>query len=179
MAASLSSSSSSLCPSLSLSSSSLLTPATSFSVVATTTSRNVGRRGARAAVQSQQDWAMGNGKKVKNHGIVHCVVHDFYVKINPGQKSGDAVACANVAPVRLHCLICHKGINTWQIIAQQRKNGGGGLITLLAFGRSLPTSPVLGIIFRRVGRHPKNNFGRRQQDHKSGCGEKLRETKNN
>ena len=44
-------------------------------------------------------------KKVKNHGIVRHVTHDFYVKINPRQKSGDAVACANVAPVRLHCLI--------------------------------------------------------------------------
>jgi hypothetical protein len=32
---------------------------------------------------------------------------------------------------------------------------GQGLITLLAFGRSLLTSLVLGIIFRSVGRHPK------------------------
>ena len=54
----------------------------------------------------------GVGKKVKNHGIVHRVTHDFYVKINPREKSGDAVACASVAPVRLHHLICHKGINT-------------------------------------------------------------------
>ena len=55
----------------------------------------------------------GDGKNVKYHGIVHCVTHDFYVKINPRQKSGDAVACASVAPVRLHRLIRHKGINTW------------------------------------------------------------------
>ena len=67
----------------------------------------------------------GDGKKVKNHGIVRRVTHDFYVKINPRQKSGDAVACTSVAPVQLHRLICHKGIKTWQIIAQQRKNGGG------------------------------------------------------
>jgi len=32
---------------------------------------------------------------------------------------------------------------------------GGGLITLLAFGRSSPTASVLGIIFRSAGRHPK------------------------
>ena len=55
-------------------------------------------------------------------------MHDFYVKINPREKSGNAVACASVAPVWLHCLICHKGINTWWIIAQQRKNGGEVLL---------------------------------------------------
>jgi len=32
-------------------------------------------------------------KMVKNHGIVHRVVHNFYVKVIPRQKSGDAVAC--------------------------------------------------------------------------------------
>ncbi len=40
----------------------------------------------------------GDGKKVKNHGIVRCVTHNFYVKINPRQKSGNAVACASVPP---------------------------------------------------------------------------------
>jgi len=64
-------------------------------------------------------------KKVKNHGIVHRVMHNFYMKINPRQKSGDAVACASVAPVRLHRLIHHKGMNTWRIIAVQGRNGGG------------------------------------------------------
>jgi hypothetical protein len=83
------------------------------------------------------------------------MMHDFYVKINPRQKSGDAVARACVAPVRLHRPIHHAGINIWLIIAQQRKNGGGGLIKLLAFGRSSPMSPVLGIIFKSTGRHPK------------------------
>ena len=83
-------------------------------------------------------------------------MHNFYVKINPKQKLGDAVACASVASMRLHCPICHAGINKQLIIAQQRKNGGGGgLITLLAFGRSSPTSPVLGVMFRSAGRHPK------------------------
>jgi hypothetical protein len=62
---------------------------------------------------------------------MHRVTHDFYVKFNPRQKSGNAVACTNAAPMRLHHLICHKGINTWQIIAPRRRNGGGGLITLL------------------------------------------------
>jgi len=49
----------------------------------------------------------------------------FLRENQPRQKSGDAVACANFAPVRLHHLIRHKGINTWQIIAQRRRNGGG------------------------------------------------------
>jgi len=94
----------------------------------------------------------GNGKKVKNHGIMHRVVHDFYVKINPRQKSGDAVACANVAPVRLHRLICHKGINTWQIIAPRRRNWGGGSHYIIGIWAQLAG---LGIIFRSAGRHPK------------------------
>jgi len=67
----------------------------------------------------------GDGKKVNNHGIVCFVMNNFYVKINSRQKSGNAVACTSVAPMRLHHLICHKGINAWRIIAQQRKNGGG------------------------------------------------------
>jgi hypothetical protein len=54
----------------------------------------------------------GDRKKVKNHGIVRPVMHNFYVKINPREKSGNAVAYASVAPVRLHRLIRHKGINT-------------------------------------------------------------------
>ena len=40
------------------------------------------------------------------------MTHDFYMKINPRQKSGDAFACTNVAPMQL-------------IIARQRRNGGG------------------------------------------------------
>ena len=34
-------------------------------------------------------------KKLKNHGIVHRVTYDFYVIINPREKSGDAVAFAS------------------------------------------------------------------------------------
>ena len=84
-----------------------------------------------------------------------CGEHDFYVKITPRRKSGNAVAHASVAPVRLHRLIRHKGINTWRIIAQQRKNGGGGLITLLAFGRS---SPVWGLFLEAREDIPKKYF---------------------
>jgi len=89
---------------------------------------------------------------------MHPETHEFYVKTNPRQKSGDAVACASVAPMSLHCLIYHAGINVRLIIPQQRRNGGGGLITLLAFGHSSPTSPVLGIIFEAREDIPKNNF---------------------
>jgi len=35
--------------------------------------------------------------------------------------------------------------------------GGGGLITLLAFGRSWPSSPVLGIILEAREDIPKKN----------------------
>ena len=86
---------------------------------------------------------------------MHRVTHNFYVKINPREKSGNAVACASVAPMQLHCLIRHKGINTWQIIAARRRNGGGGLITLLAFGCSLP---VWGLLLEAREDIPKNNF---------------------
>jgi hypothetical protein len=64
------------------------------------------------------------------HGMVHCVRHDFYMKINPRQKWGDAVACASFAPVRLHRPIRHAGLNKQLIIVRQRRNGGGGLITI-------------------------------------------------
>jgi hypothetical protein len=47
-----------------------------------------------------------------------CGEHNFYVKITPRQKSGNAVARASVAPVQLHRLIRHKGINTRRIIAR-------------------------------------------------------------
>ena len=56
------------------------------------------------------------------------------MKTHLRQKLGDGVACASVAPMPLHCLICHAGINTRLIIAPQRENGGS-LITLLAFGQ--------------------------------------------
>jgi len=72
-----------------------------------------------------------------------CGEHDFYVKITPRQNSGDAVARTSVAPVRLHRLIRHKGINTRRIIARGGGWGGGGLITLLAFRLVWHSSPKL------------------------------------
>jgi len=68
----------------------------------------------------------GHGINVKYHGLVHRVTHEFYLKINPRQKLGDAVACNNVAPMRLHCPIGHAGINIQLIIVWQRRNGGEG-----------------------------------------------------
>jgi hypothetical protein len=62
---------------------------------------------------------------VKYHGLVHPEMHEFYMKTNSRQKSGDAVACTSVSPMPLHCLIHHTGINIQVIIAQQRRNGGG------------------------------------------------------
>jgi len=73
-------------------------------------------------------WGSGEGhflvadKKVGNiMASCMCGEHDFYVKITPRRKSGNAVAHASVAPVRLHRLIRHKGINTRRI----RARGGG------------------------------------------------------
>lgn len=53
----------------------------------------------------------------------------------------------------------------------QRGVRGGGLITLLAIWLVWPSSPETPEDI------PKNNFRRRQQDHKSSCGKKLREIK--
>jgi hypothetical protein len=57
--------------------------------------------------------------------------------------------------------------------------GGQSLITLLAFERSSPMSPVLGIIFRSAGRHPQKNFLKATARPQIQFCEKLRETKNN
>ena len=63
-----------------------------------------------------------------------CGEHDFYVKITTRRKSGNAVARASVAPVRLHRLIRHKGMNTRRIIARRGGSGGGSyyIIGILA-----------------------------------------------
>ena len=66
----------------------------------------------------------GDGKRVKNHGIVHRVMHDFHVKINPRQKLGNAVACTSVAPMQLHRPICHTGLNTANHCAAEEEWGG-------------------------------------------------------
>jgi hypothetical protein len=87
-----------------------------------------------------------------------CGEHDFYVKITPRQKSGNAVAHASVAPVRLHHLIRHKGINTRRIIARGRGSGGGGIITLLGFWlvwRSSPKTPRFRDLFWKRGKTPQ------------------------
>ena len=60
--------------------------------------------------------------------------HDILLKLHPGQKSGDAVARASVAPMRLHRPIYHEEINTLRIIAASEGDGGGSLIAILAFG---------------------------------------------
>ena len=92
-------------------------------------------------------------KKVKYHGVVCPYMNDFQLKINTRQKSGNAVACASVAPVRLLHLICHKGINTWQILQRGGGMGGGDLITLLAF-----ELPFWGLFLEEREDIPKNNF---------------------
>jgi hypothetical protein len=59
--------------------------------------------------------------------------------------------------MRLHCLICQKGINTWRIIAHGGGSGGGGLITLLAFWlvwRSSPKTPRFWDFFWKRGKTP-------------------------
>ena len=96
----------------------------------------VGRRGARAegGINKIRPWGgpfpSGHGIKCKKSWRRASCAHNFYVKINPREKSGDAVACASVAPVRLHRLIRHKGINTRRI----RAHGGGSdyIIGILA-----------------------------------------------
>ena len=105
--------------------------------------------------QGRRSISSGNGKKVKIHGILHCVKHGFYVKINPRQTLGDGVACTSVASMQLHRPIRHAGINIQRIIARQRRNGGGVLFYIIGIWEQLATSPVLGNIFRSAGRYPK------------------------
>ena len=139
-AASLSSSSLSSCPSSSLLSLSSLTPAASSSVVATTTSCDVGRRGARAGVQSQQDWVMGRvnierrRKKGKTSWHRTSVMHNFYVKNNPRQKSGNAAAWATFAPMRLHRQNQCGSMNTSCFLTPSATIGG--VSSTCIFGRS-------------------------------------------
>jgi hypothetical protein len=71
-------------------------------------------------------------------------------------------------------------MNTWIIIARQRRNGGARSYFIFAFGRSLADfsgdTSFWGLFFRSTGRHPKKYFLRQQQDHKSGHGKKFLET---
>ena len=155
---SLSSSLLSSCPSSSLLSLSSLTPAASSSVVATTTSCDVGRRGAQAGVQSQQDWVMGRvniqrrWKKGKNSWHRTSVTHDFYVKNNPRQKSGDAAAWATFAPMWLHRQNQCGSMNTSCILAPSATIGGARSTCI--FGRS---ARLRGFVFllKQAGSVPK------------------------
>jgi hypothetical protein len=101
------------------------------------------------------------------------------MKINPRQKWGDAVACASFAPMPLHRPIRHAGLNKQLIIVRQRKNGGGRSYYIIGIWAQLATSPVLGIIFRSAGRHPKKYFLKATARPQILFCEKLQETKNN
>ena len=86
--------------------------------------------------------------------------HDFYVKITPRRKSGNAVARASVAPVRLHRLIRHKGINTRRTIARGGGSGGGSyyIIGILAgLAQLSQDSSILGF-FLEAREDPQNIY---------------------
>ena len=73
---------------------------------------------------------------------------DFYVK-----KSGNAVACTSVAPMRLRCPICHAGINIQVIIAQQIKNGEV-LLHYWHLGTACRCLPFWGLFYKH-GKTPQ------------------------
>ena len=84
-----------------------------------------------------------------------CGEHDFYVKITPRRKSGNAVARASVAPVRLHRLIRHKGINTRRIIAR----GSYYIIGISAgLAQLSQDTSILGFFLEAREDPPKNYF---------------------
>ncbi len=94
-------------------------------------------------------------KRVKYCRTMLWVTLDILFKLHPGQKLGDAVAWASVAPVRLHCPIYHEGINTLRIIAASEGDRGGesycniGICMIWAHLR--PAGDV-GQTFERAGR---------------------------
>ena len=86
-----------------------------------------------------------------------CGEHDFYVTITRRRKSGNAVARTSVAPVRLHRLIRHKGINTRRIIARGGGSGGGSyyIIGILAgLAQLSQDTSILGFFWKR-GKTPQ------------------------
>jgi len=94
--------------------------------------QNVGRRAARWRVSIYNNiclWggSISHGNKIFM-GIVPQWTHDSYVLPHLRQKSGDAVAQACVAPMRLHWPICNAGINTSIINACKEQIGEGGLM---------------------------------------------------
>jgi hypothetical protein len=62
--------------------------------------------------------------------------------------------------VRLHCLICHKGINTWRIITHGGALGGGyyDIIGILAGLAQLSQDTSISGFFWNRGKTPKNNI---------------------
>ena len=90
-----------------------------------------------------------------------CGEHDFYVKITPRRNSGDAVARASVAPVRLHRLIRHKGINTRRIIARGGGWGGGSYYIIgisAGLAQLSQDTSILGFFLEVREDPPKNYF---------------------
>jgi len=91
-----------------------------------------------------------------------CGEHDFYVKITPRRKSGNAVARTSVAPVRLHRLIHHKGINTRRIIAHGGGFRGGGAYYITGISAGLAQlsqdTSILGFFLEVREDPPKNYF---------------------
>jgi hypothetical protein len=75
---------------------------------------------------------------------------------------GHAGAFNSVAPMQLHCLICHMGTNTLQIIAALDMDGGGRVLLqysqLDAAHRVLPKHLVLGICFWKHRKTTKKLF---------------------
>jgi hypothetical protein len=104
-------------------------------------------------------------KKVKYRFTMFWVTHNIVLKLHPGQKSGHVVARASVAPVRLHCPICRKGINTLRIFAALEGDGGGVLLQYWHLG-DLGAPRGGSNVVRKI------NIWRRQQDHKTSCGKK-------
>jgi hypothetical protein len=91
-----------------------------------------------------------------------CGEHDFYVKITQMQKSGNAVARASVATVRLHRLIRHKGINTRRIIACKGGSGGGESYNIIGISAGLAQlsqdTSISGLFLEAREDPPKNYF---------------------
>jgi hypothetical protein len=91
-----------------------------------------------------------------------CGEHNFYVKITPRRNSGDAVARASVAPVRLHRLIRQKGINTRRIIAHGGGSGGGGSYYIIGISAGLAQlsqdTSILGLFLEAREDPPKIYF---------------------
>jgi len=72
--------------------------------------------------EGQYRAATEKGKKSRHRASV---THDFYVKNNPRQKSGDAAAWATFAPMRLHRQNQCGSMNTSFILAPSATIGGG------------------------------------------------------